>query len=99
MKTYDPKKLQLWVDGHRRDLIYYSDNNRHLVCVPYSVQNLHDMAQGLGIKRCWYHGGRHPHYDIPQTRVAEIQAKTCVVPSRMILRIIKGHNPKGFNVK
>lgn len=29
---------------------YYSDNQRHLVCLPYSVENLHIMAESLNIK-------------------------------------------------
>lgn len=92
MKTFNPLKLQPWIDGHRGDLLYYCDHQRHLVCRPYSIANLHDMAQGLGIKRCWFHPGRLAHYDIPKTRVADVQAnvKTKVVSPKDILRIIKG---------
>lgn len=68
---------------------FYSDASRHLVCEPYSVEGLHAMAAELGIKHCWFHGGRHPHYDIPKRRVAEIAAKTEVVSSRRILEITK----------
>ena len=68
---------------------YYSDNSRHLVCIPYSIDNLHVMAETLGIKRCWFHNSKHPHYDIPKRRVAEIQAKTEVVSTFQILNIIK----------
>ena len=64
---------------------------RHLVCVPYTIENLHKMAKALGIKRCWYHASaRHKHYDIPKTRIAEIQAKCTVVSPSEILAIIKG---------
>lgn len=69
---------------------YFCDDNRHLVCVPYSRENLHAMAEDLGIKRCWFHSGRHPHYDIPKRRVTEIQAKCTVVSNRDILRITQG---------
>lgn len=72
---------------------FYCDDMRHLICVPYSVENLHLMAAELGIKRCWFHnggGGRFPHYDIPKRRVAEITAKCELVPARRILAIIKG---------
>ena len=68
-------------------MTYYCDHGRHLVCRPYSVENLHEMARQLGIKRCWYHAGRHPHYDIPKRRVAEIMARCQVVTSREILEI------------
>lgn len=67
-------------------LKFYCDKHRHLVCVPYSIENLHLMAQELGIKRCWFH---KDHYDIPKRRVAEIEAKCVVVSSREILKIIK----------
>ena len=72
-------------------LEYYCDNKRHLVCLPYSVENLHKMAEDLGIKRCWYHAGDKPHYDIPKRRIKEIQSKCTIVTSRDILHIIK-HN-------
>lgn len=72
-------------------MTYFSDKARHLVCVPYSIENLHAMAESLGIKRCWYHAGRHAHYDIPKLRLEEIAAKTTVVSSREILRITKAN--------
>ncbi|TXH11486.1 MAG: DUF4031 domain-containing protein [Spirochaetes bacterium] len=71
-------------------LTFYCDNKRHLICVPYSVENLHRMAEILGIKRCWFHNAPgHPHYDIPKKRVAEIQAKCIVVSPRKILELTK----------
>lgn len=69
---------------------FYCDSLRHLVCVPYSIPNLHKMAEELGIKRCWFHGGKYPHYDIPKRRIAEIQGKCEVLPGREILKIMKG---------
>lgn len=71
---------------------FYADRARHLVCVPYSVENLHAMAAELGIKRCWYHPGRFPHYDVPKRRLKELLADPRVteVGSRRILEICKG---------
>lgn len=75
-------------------LKYFCDKKRHLVCVPYSVENLHAMAADLGLKRGWYHGGQAPHYDIPKRRIAEITARCTIVSQREIFRIIKGgHGP------
>jgi hypothetical protein len=71
---------------------YYCDDARHLVCVPYSVENLHKMAEALDIKRCWYHNGSYAHYDIPKKRIDEIKNKCIVVSSRVILQIVKGNN-------
>jgi FMN phosphatase YigB (HAD superfamily) len=73
------------------DLQFYCDSMRHLVCVPYTLENLHQMAQQLGIKRCWFHAAaKYPHYDIPKRRIQEIQAKCQVVSPRDILAIVKG---------
>lgn len=69
---------------------YYSDDMRHLICVPYSIENLHGMAEDLDIKRCWFHNAKFPRYDIPKKRIAEIQAKTTIVSPREILDLIKG---------
>lgn len=69
---------------------FFCDDSRHLVCVPYSIENLHAMAAELGIKRCWFHNSAHPHYDIPKRRIAEIQAKCKVIVTRGILEITKG---------
>ena len=64
---------------------YYCDQRRHLVCVPYSVDNLHRMAVVLDIKRCWFHSN---HYDIPKRRINEIQNKCIVVSSKDIVKIV-----------
>ena len=38
-----------------RAMKYVTDGKRHLVCLPYSLDNLHKMTYDLGIKRCWFH--------------------------------------------
>lgn len=68
---------------------YYSDNKRHLICEPYSIENLHLMAKNLGIKRCWYHAKPYPHYDIPKRMIAEIAEKTNVISQKDLLLKIK----------
>lgn len=67
---------------------YLIDTQRHLICEPYSVANLHAMAGRLGIKRAWFHGGKRPHYDVPKGRYDEVRAKAVLVPARDILRVI-----------
>lgn len=64
---------------------YLCDTYRHLICVPYSVENLHKMAKDLNIKRCWFH---KDHYDIPKRRIEEITNKCKVVSSKEIKSII-----------
>lgn len=66
---------------------YYCDNARHLVCMPYSIENLHVMGAFLKIKRHWFH---KDHYDIPKLRVEEIMSACTVVSSKDIVRIIQG---------
>ncbi len=75
------------------DLTFFCDKDRHLVCEPYSVANLHRMAEALGIKRCWFHAGVKAHYDIPKLRIAEIMAKCQVISRRQILAIITAPKP------
>jgi hypothetical protein len=70
---------------------FICDHKRHLICEPYSIANLHKMAAILGIKRCWFHDGSKPHYDIPKRRINEITAKCEVVTSRKIVQIISGN--------
>lgn len=33
-----------------------------------SLGELHDFAFDIGLKKCWFQGGkrRHPHYDLPK---------------------------------
>lgn len=68
---------------------YFTDRKRHLVCMPYSINNLHKMADDLGIKRCWFH---KDHYDIPKTRVHEIESKCTLVSSKDIVKIIRSRS-------
>jgi len=65
-------------------MTYYCDKYRHLVCKPYSIKNLHKMAEDLNIKRCWFH---KDHYDIPKRRIEEITAKCELVSKREIWNI------------
>lgn len=66
-------------------MVYYYDRMRHLVCIPYSVENLHKMAEDLNIKRCWFHKN---HYDIPKRRIDEIASKATKLSLREIYNII-----------
>lgn len=68
-------------------MTYYCDNQRHLVCKPYSIDNLHKMANDLNIKKCWFH---KTHYDIPKRRIEEIKKKCILITNKEIVKIIKG---------
>ena len=72
---------------------YITDRKRHLICLPYSIDNLHKMAKELGINRKWFEVSKlgHAHYDIPKRRIKEIEAKCRIVSPKDIVRIIKGY--------
>ena len=67
---------------------FITDGKRHLVCVPYSIENLHKMAKILGINRRWFHSGKNPHYDIPIRRIKEIESMCEKVASKDLVSII-----------
>lgn len=71
------------------NLEYYCDYKRHLVCVPYSAENLHKMAADLKIGTNWLHKGKFLHYDIPIRMMNEVTKRCTVVSSKKILQIIK----------
>jgi len=66
-------------------MIFLTDGKRHLICKPYSIDNLHNMAKQLNINRCWFH---KDHYDIPKRRKDEIESKCVIVSSKEIVNII-----------
>lgn len=66
---------------------YICDNKGHLVCYPYSVDGLHEMAKWLKIKPEWFH---NDHYDIPKMRFEDIKSQCEVVRPREIVEIING---------
>lgn len=68
-------------------MTFICDRQRHLVCVPYSIAALHEMAAVLGIGRCWFH---RDHYDIPKRMAAAVTARCTVVRPRQVLGIIRG---------
>ena len=70
---------------------YVCDNKRHLICIPYSIENLHKMAEDLVIGRSWFHKGKrdNSHYDIPKKRIDEITSKCELVESNEIVNIIR----------
>lgn len=66
------------------------DDYRHLVCLPYSIDNLHELARCLNIGRHFYHAGRHPHYDIPVRRREALEELLPRVSSTDLVRITQG---------
>lgn len=50
------------------------------------------MAEDLGIPKNWFHKGKNEnsHYDMPKRRIEEITSKCNLVPSTVIVDIIRG---------
>lgn len=69
------------------ELEFFCDRHRHLVCKPYSIENLHRMAEILHIGKHWFHSGKNAHYDIPKRRIAEITSTCTVISSRELYLI------------
>lgn len=67
---------------------YLADKQRHLICIPFSVENLHAMARVFGIKPHWFHKRIYSHYDIPKRRLTEIlgDPRVEVVSPRKLLK-------------
>lgn len=52
------------------------------------VRELHDYCASIGIKRCWYHHSRFPHYDIPKRMRADffgLHPQVVRVSSRLLV--------------
>ncbi len=77
-------------------LTFICDHARHLVCIPYSIEALHETARILGIHKCWFHKN---HYDIPKRRVREIQEKCMIVTTEDIVRIVRSIEPRDPRLK
>ena len=83
------------IPRHLEEIKFFCDEKRHLVCVPYSIENLHLMAKILDIDICWFHSKNikernRSHYDIPKKRVKEIMDQCLIVSSSDIVNICKG---------
>lgn len=52
-----------------------------------SKAELHEFAQSIGVKRCWYHkGDTHPHYDVThEQKAAAIRCGALEVSQRELL--------------
>lgn len=76
-------------DEEEEPLTYLCDQNRHLICVPFSLENMKRMAFQLQLKRkalSKVPGKRF--YRIPFDRLLEIEMQCELVPAWHILEII-----------
>jgi hypothetical protein len=63
-------------------IVWRGRPRHHLVAD--TLGELHTFAQGVGVKRCWFHNhARHPHYDVTDAqRAAALDAGAIGVDKR-----------------
>lgn len=61
-----------------------------------SLDELHDMAKAIGMKRAWFQPRSSPHYDVSVTRRARaIELGAIAVTARDLVRVIRKARAKG----
>ena len=68
------------------ELLYLTDGHRNVICVPYSIENLHKMADDLGIKRSWF---KEDHYEIPDSYYPQFEDKCERVTTPTLFKTVK----------
>lgn len=71
----------------KKGIIPLTDGRRHLICVPYDLDNLFAVARNMGIHVRWFH---KDHFDVPIRRRVEIEEKCLKVTPRQIVLVIQG---------
>lgn len=56
-----------------------------------SLEELHEFAEKVGIKRCWFHrGSRYPHYDVSEkNREKAINAGAVEITAKQLVLVAK----------
>lgn len=54
------------------ELLYLTDGRKNIICLPYSIENLHQMAKELGMNEKYFN---KDHYVVPDHMVDEIEDK------------------------
>jgi len=63
-----------------------------------SIDELHEFAESIGIKKCWYEnkrGKNQPHYDIRgQSIIKALSSGAKLVPRRELFKFLEEHYGK-----
>jgi len=61
--------------------------------VASSIEELHEFAESIGVKRCWYcnkRGKKRPHYDIKGEQIQKaLDAGAELVPRQQLRKFLK----------
>ena len=81
------RKMTVFVDA----AIHYKGDKKYCHMVSVDLNELHDFADRLGVKRCWYSTKKNsPHYDITEEqRSKAIQTGALPATRRQVLQITR----------
>lgn len=65
--------------------VYLTDGRKNIICLPYTEENLHEMAKELEIPERYFNKNR---YTIPDTLRDNIEDKCSFVSSQTLFRTI-----------
>lgn len=70
-------------------------NDRGCHMVASSISELHEFAESIGVKKCWYEnkrGKKRPHYDIKGESITKaIENGAILVSRKELLEFLKEH--------
>lgn len=92
LREHHVRPPQAFVD-HVRDMLairYLCDEAGHLICTPYTTENLHVAARHLTLGPLFYKTEPYPHYAVPWMRIEDVRAKCDAVEEAAILAIVGG---------
>lgn len=83
--------IKVNLNNFYNELTFLTDGKRHLICIPYSIRNLHRMAYCLGIGRHWFHNQKRgfAHYDIPKNSIRTVELHCRIITTKELITIIK----------
>lgn len=67
------------------NILFLTDGNKNVICVPYSEDNLHKMAKKLGISNRFF---RKTHYVIPDAIRDNVEEYCEKVTSKTLFRTL-----------
>ena len=76
-------------DKSVEELLYLTDGRKNVICIPYSIENLHKMADDLGMKKKYF---KKDHYEIPDDMVSEVEDKCDVVTTTTLFKTARNGN-------
>lgn len=78
--------MTVWVDNAA--VLFRGKPRFHLAAS--SLPELHAFAERAGVRRCWFHPGQRPHYDITEEqRARALDLGAVPVSPRTLVRLLQ----------